>query len=67
MMSALTRCVIKMSAGYRCAVNTTPQTMSDTAAQLEGFLKDIAENRKQRKAVRNNIIEVRYQQENWAH
>ncbi|XP_028282436.1 presequence protease, mitochondrial [Parambassis ranga] len=39
----------------RCAVNTTPQKMSDTAAQLEGFMKDVAENRKERKPVRANI------------
>ncbi|KAM9349611.1 presequence protease, mitochondrial isoform 1-T1 [Symphorus nematophorus] len=41
----------------RCAINATPQKMSDTAAQLESFMKDVAENRKERKPVRNNIIE----------
>uniref|UniRef100_A0A671YQP3 Pitrilysin metallopeptidase 1 n=1 Tax=Sparus aurata TaxID=8175 RepID=A0A671YQP3_SPAAU len=46
----------------RCAVNTTPQKMSDTAAQLESFMKDVSENRKERKPVRSNIVEVRYQQ-----
>uniref|UniRef100_A0A3Q3WJI8 Pitrilysin metalloproteinase 1 n=1 Tax=Mola mola TaxID=94237 RepID=A0A3Q3WJI8_MOLML len=38
----------------RCAVNATPQKMSDSAAQLESFMKEIAENRKQRKPVRKN-------------
>ncbi|XP_051281602.1 presequence protease, mitochondrial [Dicentrarchus labrax] len=41
----------------RCAVNSTPQKMSETAAQLESFTKDIAENRKERKPVKTNIIE----------
>ncbi|KAM6989396.1 presequence protease, mitochondrial [Tautogolabrus adspersus] len=41
----------------RCAINATPQKMSDTAAQVESFMKDVAENRKERKAVRSNIIE----------
>ncbi|XP_065809383.1 presequence protease, mitochondrial-like [Labrus bergylta] len=41
----------------RCAINTTPQKMSDTAAQLESFMKDVADNRKERKPVRSNIIE----------
>uniref|UniRef100_A0A3Q3EGE0 Pitrilysin metalloproteinase 1 n=1 Tax=Labrus bergylta TaxID=56723 RepID=A0A3Q3EGE0_9LABR len=48
----------------RCAINTTPQKMSDTAAQLESFMKDVADNRKERKPVRSNIIEVNYQQTN---
>uniref|UniRef100_A0A8C9XNH0 Pitrilysin metalloproteinase 1 n=1 Tax=Sander lucioperca TaxID=283035 RepID=A0A8C9XNH0_SANLU len=42
----------------RCAVNTTPQKISDTAAQLESFMKEVADNRKERKPVRSNIIEV---------
>lgn len=50
---------------YRFAVNATPQKMSDTAAQLESFMKDVAENRKERKPVRPNIIEVRLQQAYW--
>uniref|UniRef100_A0A8C9XQS6 Pitrilysin metalloproteinase 1 n=1 Tax=Sander lucioperca TaxID=283035 RepID=A0A8C9XQS6_SANLU len=41
----------------RCAVNTTPQKISDTAAQLESFMKEVADNRKERKPVRSNIIE----------
>ncbi|XP_075954353.1 presequence protease, mitochondrial isoform X2 [Anarhichas minor] len=41
----------------RCAVNTTPQKMSDTSEQLESFIKDVAVNRKARKPVRTNIIE----------
>ncbi|KAG8013806.1 Presequence protease, partial [Nibea albiflora] len=41
----------------RCAVNATPQKMSDTAAQLESFLKEVAENKKERRPTRPNIIE----------
>lgn len=41
----------------RCAVNATPQKMSDTAAQLESFMKGMAENGKTRKPVRTDIIE----------
>ncbi|XP_018528236.1 presequence protease, mitochondrial [Lates calcarifer] len=41
----------------RCAVNTTPQKLSDTAAQLESFIRDVAENRKERKPVRSDITE----------
>lgn len=41
----------------RCAINSTPQQISDTAAHLEGFIKDVAKNRKERKPVRPNIIE----------
>ncbi|AWP03603.1 putative presequence protease mitochondrial [Scophthalmus maximus] len=41
----------------RCAVNTTPQKLSDSATQLETFIKDVAANRKERKPVRPNIIE----------
>ncbi|XP_069565063.1 presequence protease, mitochondrial [Brachyistius frenatus] len=40
----------------RCAINTTPQKMSDTTAELESFMKDVAGNRKKRKAVRTNIV-----------
>lgn len=43
---------------YRCAVNTTPQKMSDTAAQLESFMKEVAGNRKERKPVRTTVVEV---------
>uniref|UniRef100_A0A665XEJ9 Presequence protease, mitochondrial n=1 Tax=Echeneis naucrates TaxID=173247 RepID=A0A665XEJ9_ECHNA len=43
----------------RCAVNATPQKVSDTAAQLDKFIKDIAENRRERKPVRPNIVEVK--------
>lgn len=53
---------LKACVRCRCAVNTTPQKMSDTAAQLESFMKDVSENRKERKPVRSNIVEVRYQQ-----
>uniref|UniRef100_A0A4W6CEF6 Presequence protease, mitochondrial n=1 Tax=Lates calcarifer TaxID=8187 RepID=A0A4W6CEF6_LATCA len=49
----------------RCAVNTTPQKLSDTAAQLESFIRDVAENRKERKPVRSDITEVRFQQAHW--
>ncbi|XP_036940263.1 presequence protease, mitochondrial [Acanthopagrus latus] len=41
----------------RCSVNATQQKMSDAAAQLESFMKDVSENRKERKPVRSNIIE----------
>uniref|UniRef100_A0A665XG66 Presequence protease, mitochondrial n=1 Tax=Echeneis naucrates TaxID=173247 RepID=A0A665XG66_ECHNA len=44
----------------RCAVNATPQKVSDTAAQLDKFIKDIAENRRERKPVRPNIVEVKF-------
>uniref|UniRef100_A0A669C1Z3 Pitrilysin metalloproteinase 1 n=1 Tax=Oreochromis niloticus TaxID=8128 RepID=A0A669C1Z3_ORENI len=42
----------------RCAINSTPEKVSDAAAHLEGFIKDVAKNRKERKPVRPNIIEV---------
>uniref|UniRef100_A0A8C2YZQ1 Pitrilysin metalloproteinase 1 n=1 Tax=Cyclopterus lumpus TaxID=8103 RepID=A0A8C2YZQ1_CYCLU len=41
----------------RCAINTTPQKMSNTSAHLETFMKDVAGTRKTRKPVRTNIIE----------
>ncbi|XP_071756138.2 presequence protease, mitochondrial [Centroberyx gerrardi] len=41
----------------RCAVNATPQKMSDAAGQLDNFMKDVAGNRRERKSVRPNIIE----------
>ncbi|KAM3866382.1 presequence protease, mitochondrial [Diretmus argenteus] len=41
----------------RCAVNVTPQKMSDAAGQLDSFMKDIDGNRKERKPVRPNITE----------
>uniref|UniRef100_A0A3P9ILL0 Presequence protease, mitochondrial n=1 Tax=Oryzias latipes TaxID=8090 RepID=A0A3P9ILL0_ORYLA len=40
----------------RCAINATPQKMSDSAAQLEVFMKEVSESRKERKAVRSNIL-----------
>ncbi|XP_028987098.1 presequence protease, mitochondrial [Betta splendens] len=40
----------------RFAVNASPQKMSDAAAQLESFMKDVAETRKERKPVRPNVI-----------
>uniref|UniRef100_A0A3Q2UFL3 Presequence protease, mitochondrial n=1 Tax=Fundulus heteroclitus TaxID=8078 RepID=A0A3Q2UFL3_FUNHE len=40
----------------RCAINATPQKISDSATQLESFIKDIAANRKERKPVRANIV-----------
>ncbi|XP_045906812.1 presequence protease, mitochondrial isoform X2 [Micropterus dolomieu] len=45
------------SDNMRCAINATPQKMSDTAAQLESFMKQITGNRKERKPVRVNIVE----------
>lgn len=47
----------------RCAINSTPQKISDAAAHLEGFIKDVAKSRKERKTVRPNIIEVRLYRE----
>uniref|UniRef100_A0AAX7VRB6 Presequence protease, mitochondrial n=1 Tax=Astatotilapia calliptera TaxID=8154 RepID=A0AAX7VRB6_ASTCA len=38
-------------------VHNTPAILSDAAAHLEGFIKDVAKNRKERKPVRPNIIE----------
>ncbi|XP_056149535.1 presequence protease, mitochondrial isoform X2 [Lampris incognitus] len=46
--------------GMRCAVNATPQKMSDVATRLDGFMKDIACNRKDRKVVRPHIIERQF-------
>uniref|UniRef100_A0A3P9Q126 Pitrilysin metalloproteinase 1 n=1 Tax=Poecilia reticulata TaxID=8081 RepID=A0A3P9Q126_POERE len=40
----------------RCAINATPQMISDSANELESFIKDVAENRKERKLIRANII-----------
>uniref|UniRef100_A0AAQ4Q688 Presequence protease, mitochondrial n=1 Tax=Gasterosteus aculeatus aculeatus TaxID=481459 RepID=A0AAQ4Q688_GASAC len=48
-------------ANMRCAINTTPQNMSDSSAQLESFMKEVAVNSKVRRPVRTNIIEVSYQ------
>lgn len=42
----------------RCAVNATPQKMSDAAVQLERFVCSIASNKKERKSVRAVIFEV---------
>lgn len=41
----------------RCAVNATPQKMSDAAGKLDDFMRDIAAIRKERKSVRPNITE----------
>ncbi|KAG7276066.1 hypothetical protein CRUP_020588 [Coryphaenoides rupestris] len=40
----------------RCAVNATPQKMSDAAGQLESFMKDVAGNRRSHKTTRPNIV-----------
>uniref|UniRef100_A0A3B5MT50 Pitrilysin metalloproteinase 1 n=1 Tax=Xiphophorus couchianus TaxID=32473 RepID=A0A3B5MT50_9TELE len=40
----------------RCAINATPQIISDSEKELERFIKDVAENRKERKLIRANII-----------
>ncbi|KAG7251270.1 hypothetical protein CRUP_022234, partial [Coryphaenoides rupestris] len=42
----------------RCAVNATPQKMSDAAGQLESFMKDVAGNRRSHKTTRPNIVKV---------
>ncbi|CAB1317583.1 unnamed protein product, partial [Coregonus sp. 'balchen'] len=41
----------------RCAVNATPQKMSDAAGQLDNFMSNVASNKKERKPVRSDIIE----------
>ncbi|XP_041847392.1 presequence protease, mitochondrial [Melanotaenia boesemani] len=41
----------------RCAINATPQKIFDIEVQLENFMKDIAENRKERKSARTNVIQ----------
>uniref|UniRef100_A0A3P8X2P7 Presequence protease, mitochondrial n=1 Tax=Cynoglossus semilaevis TaxID=244447 RepID=A0A3P8X2P7_CYNSE len=41
----------------RCAVNTTPQMLTDAASQLEGFVQRINVNKRERKSVRPNIVE----------
>uniref|UniRef100_A0A8C2IP00 Pitrilysin metalloproteinase 1 n=1 Tax=Cyprinus carpio TaxID=7962 RepID=A0A8C2IP00_CYPCA len=43
----------------RCAVNATPQKMSDAAGEVERFMGNIAANRKERKPVRPTVVEVR--------
>lgn len=42
----------------RCAVNATPQKMTDAAVALERFVCSIASNKKERKSVRAVIVEV---------
>uniref|UniRef100_A0A3B4AEQ8 Pitrilysin metalloproteinase 1 n=1 Tax=Periophthalmus magnuspinnatus TaxID=409849 RepID=A0A3B4AEQ8_9GOBI len=44
----------------RCAINATPQKMSDSTKHLETFLKEVSGNRKDRKPVRPNTILVLY-------
>lgn len=41
----------------RCAINATPQSMTDSTKHLETFLKDVSGNRKDIKPVRANIIQ----------
>ncbi|XP_071232100.1 presequence protease, mitochondrial-like [Salvelinus alpinus] len=41
----------------RCAVNSTPQKMSDAAGQLDNFMSNVASNKKDRKPVRSDITE----------
>uniref|UniRef100_A0A668AUX1 Pitrilysin metalloproteinase 1 n=1 Tax=Myripristis murdjan TaxID=586833 RepID=A0A668AUX1_9TELE len=41
----------------RCAINATPQKMSDAAGKLDDFMRDIAANRRERKSIRPNIVE----------
>uniref|UniRef100_A0A8C1HE28 Presequence protease, mitochondrial n=2 Tax=Cyprinus carpio TaxID=7962 RepID=A0A8C1HE28_CYPCA len=43
----------------RCAVNATPQKMSEAAGEVERFIGNIAANRKERKPVRPTVVEVR--------
>uniref|UniRef100_A0A8C1Y169 Presequence protease, mitochondrial n=1 Tax=Cyprinus carpio TaxID=7962 RepID=A0A8C1Y169_CYPCA len=41
----------------RCAVNATPQKMSEAAGEVERFIGNIAANRKERKPVRPTVVE----------
>lgn len=41
----------------RCAVNATPLKMADVQGEMERFVQNIAANRKERKPVRQNIVE----------
>lgn len=41
----------------RCAINATPQKMSDSSKHLETFLKDVSGNKKDLKPVRANTIQ----------
>uniref|UniRef100_A0A4W5QMC7 Pitrilysin metalloproteinase 1 n=1 Tax=Hucho hucho TaxID=62062 RepID=A0A4W5QMC7_9TELE len=41
----------------RCAVNATPQKMSDATGQLDNFMSNVASNKKDRKPVRSDITE----------
>ncbi|XP_061879083.1 presequence protease, mitochondrial isoform X1 [Entelurus aequoreus] len=41
----------------RCAINATPQQVSESATHVESFMKDVAAKRKHFKAVRPNIIQ----------
>lgn len=41
----------------RCAINATPQKMSDSTVQLEKFMEDIAGNHRHHKAVKSNITQ----------
>ncbi|KAI7789381.1 presequence protease, mitochondrial [Triplophysa rosa] len=41
----------------RCAVNATPQKMSNADKEMERFISNISGNRKERKPVRPNVVE----------
>ncbi|KAA0718652.1 Presequence protease, mitochondrial [Triplophysa tibetana] len=41
----------------RCAVNATPQKMSDAANEMERFISNVSGNRKERKPVRPSVVE----------
>lgn len=42
----------------RCAINATPQKMSDTTVQLEKFMEGIAGSRRHHKPIKSNITEM---------
>lgn len=42
----------------RCAINATPQKMTDATVELERFVCRIASNKKEWKAVKAVIVEV---------
>lgn len=43
----------------RCAVNATPQQLSQTERAVGDFLKSVGRSKKERKPVRPHVVEVR--------
>uniref|UniRef100_A0A8C5I461 Pitrilysin metalloproteinase 1 n=1 Tax=Gouania willdenowi TaxID=441366 RepID=A0A8C5I461_GOUWI len=44
----------------RCAINATPQAMSDATTRLETFMKDVDKTRKRHKLVRPDVVKVSF-------